>query len=78
MDGGILRMGSVTSYLDLEPLSLGKQASFIVFPVVEFISAEQRHVLCTVAVIKRQPCLHDCTVLIDLHGQGAVSLQTMD
>ena len=74
MDGGILRMGNGISYLDLGPLSLGQQASFIVFPVVEFISAEQRHVLCIVAAIKRQPCLHDCTVLIDLHGQGAVSL----
>ena len=78
MDGGILKMDSGISYLDLEPLSLGKQASFIVFPLVKFISAEQRHVLCTVAAIKRQPCLHDGTVLIDLHGQGAVSLQTMD
>jgi len=64
-NGVILRMGNGISYLDQESLSLGKQASFIVFPVVEFISAEQRHVSCTVAAIKRQLCLQDCAVLID-------------
>jgi len=64
-NGVILRMGNGISYLDQELLSLGKQASFIVFPLMVFISADQGQVSCTVAVIKRQLCLQDCAVLID-------------